>query len=151
MTKSTVPLFIVIGLTLMLVTPVWADFQAGVYAYNRGDYNIALKEFQPLAEQGHVGSQHHLGEMYARGLGVSQDYQVAAHWYRFAAAHQVMDGGQSLSSGGNERHMSRFHFFDELVLPSFSFWSTLDRSFQWFNCHSCEFMLLALGAGAHFW
>ena len=35
-----------------LVAPAWADFQAGMEAYNRGDFKTALREWQPLAEQG---------------------------------------------------------------------------------------------------
>ncbi len=34
-----------------LAVPAWADFQAGVDAYQRGDYATALREWQPLAEQ----------------------------------------------------------------------------------------------------
>ena len=33
-----------------LVAPAWANFKAGVDAYNRGDYAIALHEWHPLAE-----------------------------------------------------------------------------------------------------
>ena len=45
-------LYIVVGLGLMLAFPAWADFEVGVDAYDRGDYDAALKEFRPLAEQG---------------------------------------------------------------------------------------------------
>ncbi len=39
------------------------------------------------AEQGHAESQHYLGEYYACGFGVEQDYVQAAFWLRKAASH----------------------------------------------------------------
>ncbi len=60
-------------------------YQEGYDAYNRGDYNTALKEFRPLAEQGFALSQFNLGVMYHQGQGVPQDYQEALRWYRLAA------------------------------------------------------------------
>jgi len=76
----------VLVLALALSAPVSAaDFQAGVAADDRGDYATALKEYRPLAEQGHAGAQTNLGWMYAYGLGVPQDYAEAAKWYRLAA------------------------------------------------------------------
>ncbi len=44
--------YIVVGVGLMLATPAWADFQAGLDAHKRGDYETAMKEFRALAEQG---------------------------------------------------------------------------------------------------
>ena len=60
-------------------------YQEGYDAYNRGDYDTALKEFRPLAEQGFASSQFNLGLMYDKGQGVAQDYQEAMKWYRLAA------------------------------------------------------------------
>jgi TPR repeat protein len=41
---------------------VWAgDFDKGMKAMKRADYDIALKEFRPLAEQGHAEAQFQLG------------------------------------------------------------------------------------------
>ena len=76
---------LVLGFALMLATPVLAGFQEGVDAYERGDYETALKKFLPLAEQGHGGAQNYLGELYAEGKGVPQDYTEAMKWYRLAA------------------------------------------------------------------
>ncbi len=85
MTKTWLPLSILFGLVLVLAPPAWADFQAGLGAYNRGDYATALKEFQPLVGQGHAEAQFHLGAMYFKGQGVPQDYEEAARWFRLAA------------------------------------------------------------------
>jgi len=49
--------FIVVGLGLMLAMPAWADFQAGLDAAEGGDYETAIAEFRPLAEQGNAEAQ----------------------------------------------------------------------------------------------
>jgi len=64
---------------------VHADFQAGVDAYNQGDYATVLKEWQPLAEQGDAVAQDSLGHLYHYGKGVPQDYQEAVRWFWLAA------------------------------------------------------------------
>lgn len=81
-----------------------ADFEAGLKAYQSGDYAAALKEFQPLAEQGVRNSQYNLGLIYARGQGVKQDYAEAAKWYRKAAEQGVVEAEYNLGilySSGN--------------------------------------------------
>ena len=62
-----------------------ADFEAGMEAYERGDYAAALREFRPLAEQGNADAQAQLGVMYLWGFGVPEDAAEAAKWYRKAA------------------------------------------------------------------
>ena len=60
-------------------------YQNGEDAYSQGDYATALKRLKPLAERGHVGSQHRLGVMYGNGTGVDKDYEQAIKWFREAA------------------------------------------------------------------
>lgn len=62
-----------------------ADYAAGQAAYSIGDYETALAEWAPLAEQGHAGSQFGLGSLYANGWGVPLDDAMALEWYRRAA------------------------------------------------------------------
>ena len=62
-----------------------ADFAEGFAAYERGDYAAALREWQPLAEQGDADAQYNLGVMHAEGKGVPRDDRMAAQWYRRAA------------------------------------------------------------------
>jgi len=62
-----------------------SSYQKGFGAYDRGDYDTALKEWWPLAEQGNVKAQYVLGIMYEFGRGVPQDYQEAARLYQLAA------------------------------------------------------------------
>ena len=48
------------------------DLQKGLDAYEAGDYTNAIKEWRPLADQGDVQAQYHLGQMYKYGKGVPQ-------------------------------------------------------------------------------
>ena len=68
----------------------WADmpeqqFQQGLEATKRGDYQTAFKLWLPLAEQGDASTQFNLGLMYNKGQGVKQDDVEAVKWYRQAA------------------------------------------------------------------
>ena len=49
-----------------------ADLQKGLDAFNRGDYQAALREWGPLAEQGNPDAQYNLDFLYAEGRGVAQ-------------------------------------------------------------------------------
>ena len=62
----------------------WED---GVFAYKRGDYAAAFTLWLPLAESGDASAENNLGVLYEKGLGVDKDFDVAAEWYRRAAAH----------------------------------------------------------------
>jgi len=53
--------------------PVLAqDLEAGVAAYDAGDYEAALEEFRPLAEQGDADVQYVPSVMYDKGRGVAE-------------------------------------------------------------------------------
>ena len=79
------PIALVLSIVCLAV-PAWADFQAGMDANNRGDYATALREWQPLAEQGDALAQYNLGVLYRKGRGVPQDDVQARQWYAKAAA-----------------------------------------------------------------
>ncbi len=72
-------------LLVVLAAPAWAGWDEGWAAYDRGDYATALREWRPLAEQGHASAQFNLALMYDTGQGVPQDYAEAVNWYRKAA------------------------------------------------------------------
>ena len=61
------------------------DFPAGFDAYNAGNYETALKIYRAAAEQGDIMAQFHLGGMYLKGQGVTQDYKQTVKWWRLAA------------------------------------------------------------------
>ena len=54
---------------ICLAAPAWADYQAGMDAYNSGNYATALREWRPLAEQGDPRAQFRLGSLYENGDG----------------------------------------------------------------------------------
>ena len=63
------------------------DFQKGMEAFDQGDFQTALEEWRPLAEQGDADAQFGLGVlygMYGNGYGFTKDYTQVAKWYRLA-------------------------------------------------------------------
>ncbi len=81
---------------LFITLPLSADFEAGLKAYSAGDYATALKEWEPLAEQGAPHAQYNLGLLYARGQGVQQDFSKAAEYYRKAAEQGIVEAEYNL-------------------------------------------------------
>ena len=72
--------------TLLLMHAGWsADFEKGQEAYMSGDYETALTEWQPLAEEGNADGQYGMGLLYGNGFGVMMDDAQALHWYGLAA------------------------------------------------------------------
>ncbi len=54
------PLLVLI-VALGLIRPAWADFQDGLAAYERGDYQTALREWHLLAKRGVAEAEFNLG------------------------------------------------------------------------------------------
>jgi uncharacterized protein len=105
---------------LYLDAPVWADFIAGMDAYNRGDFSTALREWKPLAEQGDAGAQFYLGLSYENGDGVPRDYAKARQWYEKAAAQgeakaQLYLGLQSSFGQGGPVDLVQAHMWYSLA------------------------------------
>jgi TPR repeat protein len=73
--------------------PALAGTEAGIEAYNRGDYVAARTAWEPLASGGDAQAQYFLGHLYAKGEGVARDPARALHWFR-AAAEQGEPYGQ---------------------------------------------------------
>ena len=73
-----------VALVLVLAASA-ADFDAGLKAYERGDYVRARSEWQPIAEQGGAAAQFNLGLLYYDGHGVPQNYAEARRWFERAA------------------------------------------------------------------
>ena len=80
-----------------------ADFQAGLTAYQRGDYATALREWLPVAEGGHATAQLYLGLMYERGHGVPVDLAEARRWYERAATTSGDAEEKQRAAAGKER------------------------------------------------
>ena len=106
-------MLITILLSLVLLATAQAgDLQAGVEAYERGDYAAAVRIFAALAAQGDAGAQFNLGFMYHWGRGVPQSDAEAVQWFHMAATQghpwaQVnlgvrYHGGRGVSKDGAE-------------------------------------------------
>lgn len=65
--------------------PVSADFESGVAAYDRGEFANAFHRWLPLAEEGHVGAQFNIAQIYRLGKGIEPDLDEALKWYMRAA------------------------------------------------------------------
>jgi len=85
-------------IALMPLTATAQDFIKGQAAARAGDHETAVKEWRPLAEQGHAGAQYYLGVMYEMGLGVPQDEAEAVRWIRLAAEFGFADAQNHLGA-----------------------------------------------------
>ena len=75
-----------VALLVLWTGPALADYQDGINAYRERDFATALKEWMPLAEQGHAGAQLGVAFIYGAGRGVPKDVEEAARWFARAAA-----------------------------------------------------------------
>ena len=76
----------IVAIVIALATPAAAqDYDIGYEAYLNGDYAAALREWQPLADQGDAKAQRGLGQMYLEGKGVPQDETEASNLFLNAA------------------------------------------------------------------
>lgn len=79
--KQSKPLLALVGLALAFTGALAGPIQDGEAAYQKGDYQTALKLWRPLAEQGDAEAQRSLGWMYDAGHGVPEDEIQATRWY----------------------------------------------------------------------
>ena len=105
--------------------PAWADFQDGLQAYYRLDYRTALREWQPLAEQGDAGASYQLAILYYRGEGVLQDYAEAAKWFEVAADAGDPDAQYNLglmyaNAQGVSKDLVRAHLWFTLAAAGYA-------------------------------
>jgi TPR repeat protein len=85
-------------LPLLFSATSWsADFAIGQDAYECGDYQTALTEWQPLAEEGRADGQFGMGLLYANGFGVPSDNDQALKWYQLAAENGHADAQYNLA------------------------------------------------------
>ncbi len=61
------------------------NFDTGVAAYKRGDFDEAARRWKTAAESGNVLAQFNLALLYEQGQGVDRHWGIAAHWYRTSA------------------------------------------------------------------
>ncbi|BAW80556.1 Sel1 domain-containing protein repeat-containing protein [Candidatus Nitrosoglobus terrae] len=73
--------YIVAILSLSLLQVAQADIESGKKAYRDQDYDVAFKEFMPLAEEGNMTAEYYVGLMYANGYGLPRDPTEAKRWF----------------------------------------------------------------------
>jgi hypothetical protein len=63
------------------------QIRGGEYvAYDRANYQTALKVWMEQASAGSAEAQNYVGEIYLKGLGIEPDYEMAALWLQRAAS-----------------------------------------------------------------
>lgn len=72
-----------------------ANYAGGISAYERQNYWLAHQQFEQSALAGDADSQYMLGELYANGQGVNQDFVEAHMWYNLAAARGRANAAQA--------------------------------------------------------
>jgi len=77
--------FITVITTVPLSTTAHADFQAGMEAYEKGDYDTAKSEWKKSAALGDPSSNFNLGVLYERGVGEPVNYEAAIQYYKIAS------------------------------------------------------------------
>jgi len=66
-------------------TAAFADVRAGIEQWRAGNYEAAIREWRPLAEQGNADAQFNLGQAYRLGRGVPADPRTSNMWFERAA------------------------------------------------------------------
>jgi uncharacterized protein len=85
---------LVVGWLVVVTAASAGPVQDGETAFQKGDYETALKLWRPLAEDGDAEAQRSLGWMYDTGHGVPKDDAQARQWY-LKAAEQGNLGAQN--------------------------------------------------------
>jgi uncharacterized protein len=77
--------YLVAVLALGLSLCAQAGIEEGQQAYIAGEYDKAIAEFKPLAEQGDAKAQYFMGFLYHHGYGMKVNDVEAAKWFRMGA------------------------------------------------------------------
>ena len=97
-------IFIAISLWLLLASPALADYQYGLDAFNKGEYEVAYTRWRKAAMAGDKQAQHHLAGLYQEGLGAPKSPKLAYIWYTLAAQS---GGEEAIEAGKASNDMKR--------------------------------------------
>jgi len=112
---------LVVFLALNLTTDAWADYETGIAAYKRGDYAAAAAEMKILADQNDPQAQTFLGNLYADGVGVPQNWEIAVQLYQRAAiqghkpAEHILKSLGAVSGSSKPPESSKSTFSDSQI------------------------------------
>ena len=91
--------------------PIQTAADNGFEAYQKGDYDTAVKWFRMAADQGHLEAQTNLGVCYKNGRGVEKDEAKGVEWYRKAA-----DQGYAAA----QRNMGNSYYYGTGVVQDYA-------------------------------
>jgi Sel1 repeat len=121
----------ILGL-LAIASTARADATSGREAYERGDYQRAMEEWQAAADRNDPEAEFGVGTLYEFGAGeLRQDYKRAADWYQKAAIHGNTGAEYRLallySAGGDgfESDLVEAYKWASLAAQSKGVWGTL--------------------------
>ncbi len=89
-------IFGIVFIIYILVGCANTHYQKGRDAFDRGDYDAAIKVFRSLAEKNDPRGQYALAIMYDMGEGVPQSSEEALKYYRHAAEQGYADAQNNL-------------------------------------------------------
>ena len=75
-----------LALMLLSATPAGADYETGQRAWEAGQRDVAIAEWQAGANAGEAQAMLALGRLYLRGVGLPQNYVQAHKWFNLAAS-----------------------------------------------------------------
>jgi len=70
--------------------------EAGIGAWQAGNYDEAVRAWRPLADRGNADAQFNLGQAYKLGRGVPVNANLAEQWYERAARQGHVQAGANL-------------------------------------------------------
>lgn len=73
------------------------DLELGIFQLNRGEFNAAIAEFEPLLAEQYAPAQYQMATMHLNGWGVKKDPQKAFELLTLAAAQNYPDALFALS------------------------------------------------------
>ncbi len=79
--------------TVMAAVAAWSlaaragELEDGIAAFEKHDFNTAVRLLEPLAEQGNIEAEYFMGTFYMYGHGVAMDPPQATVWFKRAFGH----------------------------------------------------------------
>ena len=83
--KTALLILLTFSISAPFVSPVIAANDKPRSTDDSGQTPVTFNQYMQSAERGESAAQYALGEIYARGIGVPQNYDEALRWYRRAA------------------------------------------------------------------
>jgi TPR repeat protein len=78
------------------------NYNEGFLAAESGDFNAAVQQWGPLADQGHPIAQFNMALLYHSGLGVDLNEAAALEWYKKSAKNGYYKAQEYMAVGYRE-------------------------------------------------